>query len=188
MFVEIDAAAGGWEQVKKRHRNNKHSRKKPPVAAADASAGQAAASAGPAVLAEQSKSDAVLNGLNSEVDVGLAVGIAGASAGNSVGLKTASVVGVAKVAMVDSPTVNVLVVPPPSAAVQPKLDASSSSSLPSCAPLISCATPPLLFAVCPSAASSLLARLFACLLLAFALPQFTACASSQALLLASHQP
>uniref|UniRef100_A0A6N2K474 Uncharacterized protein n=1 Tax=Salix viminalis TaxID=40686 RepID=A0A6N2K474_SALVM len=60
-----------------------------------------------------SKSDAVLNGLNSEVDVGLAVGIAGASAGNSVGLKTASVVGVAKVAMVDSPAVNVLVVPPP---------------------------------------------------------------------------
>ncbi|KAJ6715603.1 hypothetical protein OIU85_027044 [Salix viminalis] len=60
MFAEIDAAAGGWEQVRKKHRSNKYSRKKSLVAAADASAGQT-------VLADKSKSDAVLNGLNSEL-------------------------------------------------------------------------------------------------------------------------
>ncbi|KAJ6417074.1 hypothetical protein OIU84_002880 [Salix udensis] len=84
MFAEVDVAAGGWEQVKKKHSSNKHSRKKLSVVAADASAG-------PALLAEKSKSIADLNGLNSELDVGLAAGIAGASAGNSVGLKSASV-------------------------------------------------------------------------------------------------
>ncbi|KAJ6766091.1 hypothetical protein OIU79_022122 [Salix purpurea] len=104
MSAEIDATTGGWEQVKKRHRGNKHSHKKPPVGATDALARLAAASARPAVLAEQSKSGAVLNSLNSEVDVGLAVGIAGASAGNSVGLKIDSVVGVAKATVVDPPT------------------------------------------------------------------------------------
>ncbi|KAJ6739067.1 hypothetical protein OIU74_003931 [Salix koriyanagi] len=75
--------------------------------------GQLAASARPAVLAEQSKSGAVLNSLNSEVDVGLAVGIASASVGNSVGLKSDSVMGVVKVAVVDPPAVNVSAIPPP---------------------------------------------------------------------------
>ncbi|KAJ6403524.1 hypothetical protein OIU84_015436 [Salix udensis] len=76
IFAEVDATASGWEQVRKKHRSNKHSRKKPLVAAADASAG-------PALLAEKSKLATDLNGLNSELDVGLAAGIAGASAGNS---------------------------------------------------------------------------------------------------------
>ncbi|KAJ6309536.1 hypothetical protein OIU77_015107 [Salix suchowensis] len=66
MFAEVDAAAGGWEQVRKKHRSNKHSHKKQPLVAT------ANASAGPTVLADKSKSGAVLNGLNSEVDVGLA--------------------------------------------------------------------------------------------------------------------
>ncbi|KAJ6395860.1 hypothetical protein OIU77_021004 [Salix suchowensis] len=113
MSAEIDAAAGGWEQVKKRHRSNKHSHKKPPMATTDALARPAAASARPAVLAEQSKSGVVLNSLNFEVDVGLAVGIASASVGNPVGLKSDSVMGVAKVVVVDPPAVNVSAIPPP---------------------------------------------------------------------------
>ncbi|KAJ6698653.1 hypothetical protein OIU79_012032 [Salix purpurea] len=89
MLVEVDAAAGGWEQVRKKHRSNRHSSKKLLGAAADASAGLV-------LLAEKSKSVANLSGLNSELDVGLAAGIA--------------------------------VVPPPSAAVQPRLSTSPSAS------------------------------------------------------------
>ncbi|KAJ6770276.1 hypothetical protein OIU79_021012 [Salix purpurea] len=76
MFAEVEAAAGGWEQVRKKHRSNKRSRKKHYGAAAEASAGLV-------LLAEKSKSVADLNGLNSELDVGLAAGIASESAGNS---------------------------------------------------------------------------------------------------------
>ncbi|KAJ6419687.1 hypothetical protein OIU84_029749 [Salix udensis] len=133
MSCEIDAAVGGWEQVKKRHRNNRHPPKKPPVAASAASARPAAAltrpvaaparpvaisarpaANGPVVLAEQSKSGAVLNSLNFDVNEGLAVCVAGTSNGNLVGLKSDSVMGVAKATMVDSPAVNVSAVPPPS--------------------------------------------------------------------------
>ncbi|KAJ6707895.1 hypothetical protein OIU85_028193 [Salix viminalis] len=76
MFAEVDATAGGWEQVRKKHRSNRHSRKKQVAATVDALAG-------PVLLAEKSKSVTDLNGLNSELDVGLAVGNAGESAGNS---------------------------------------------------------------------------------------------------------
>ncbi|KAJ6433809.1 hypothetical protein OIU84_017501 [Salix udensis] len=122
---QIDAAAGGWEQVKKRHCSNRHPPKKPPVAAAAASARPAAtstrpvvaparpAATGPVVLAEQSKSGAVLNSLNSDVNEGLAVSVAGTSTGNLVGLETDSDVGVAEATMVDSPAVNGSAVPPP---------------------------------------------------------------------------
>ena len=122
MLVEVDAAAGGWEQVGKKHRSSRHSRKKHSGAAADASAG-------PILLAEKSKSVADLNGLNSELDVGLAAGFAGESVGNSVGLKSVSVVGLAMDIVVDSSVAKVSVVPPSFAVVQPRLFASSSASL-----------------------------------------------------------
>ncbi|KAJ6368659.1 hypothetical protein OIU78_001103 [Salix suchowensis] len=115
MSAEIDALQVVGNKSRKGHRSNKHSHKKPPMATTDALARPAAASARPAVLAEQSKSGVVLNSLNSEVDVGLAVGIASASVGNPVGLKSDSVVGVAKVVVVDPPAVNVSAIPPPSA-------------------------------------------------------------------------